>query len=963
MSGFLGGGNNSTATTRYTGLQLQTSAQGIPITLMWGTTRIKTNVFWYGDFVATPDGGKKGGKGGDGKGGAVYNYSTAIEMGLCEADGGLVQVLTVWADKQITSLSKLGFTLFDGSQTSPWSYLTSKHPDQALTYKGVAYLANSSYQLGKSPNLPNHTFEVQRLRFPWSWPATKDAILSQVMTDFLTNIQYSIAMPSAWIDSLNTFSNYQNYLLAQGLWFSPAIESQEQISSIVDRWAQLSNTWVFWSGNLLKAIPLGDQTISSSVNYTRSINTSVPLDPGPYQITFANIVSDGGVKYQQSGVSLTPVGSPPSAAGQYYYNALALAYEFNQADAGAAIVITATFHPIFSYTPNSTITFDLNYDNLVRNGTDSPILPTRQDQADLPNHVRIEFKNRNNAYNTDVAEWKDDDLINQYGVIDHPMTQAHEICDPLVAATVAQLLGQRAAYVRNTYEFTLNWWMGSMSEPGDLVTLTDPHIGLSLFTVMLRELEEDESGNWKVLAEEHTGTVGDPSGTIQQSTPVNTTVNPNISPGAINPPGVFEPASSLTNGVAQLWVAASGGPNWGGCVVYVSFDAVNYTNIGTISTPAAQGTLTAGLASHADPDTVDTLSIDTTISAVALNNDATHADADNYRTLCTVAPAFTTVCPPNGECMSYGAVAITGTYTDNITYLRRGLYGTSPSAHSSGDFFTRFDLSKTTEPGNSVLVYDLPAQYIGQAVYLKFCSFNRFANSLESLASVTAYTYTPTGAGYGGGAGGVPTTPTGLTATAGIGQNVLTWNVNPNTDNVDYYVIYAATGLSQPFASATQIGQSTSPNFIHTALGAGSQWTYFLKAHNAVGLSSPTGGVNCTTLTTVPNLFRLSGNLAGQPSAGQVLFEVEMVGGEQLPAGLSGSVGGCDVAPTGSVSLPLTAGGTALGSMNIASGATTASFSFASAHTFSNGDVLTFAAPASVDPTLSGLHYTFIGTR
>lgn len=961
MSGFLGGGNSSTS-TKYTGLQIQTSAQGVPIPNVWGTTRMGANLIWYGDFVATPDGGKKGGKGGD-KGGGIYKYSTAVIFGLCEG-GGSLQIKTVWADKQITSLSELGLTLFTGTASqAPWSYLVSKHPDQALSYAYTAYLAASSYNLGKSPNLPNHTFEIQRLASPWSFPVVPDAFISGVIIDFLTNPQYSVGMTSSQIDFGSFSVVYPGYLGAQGLWFSPAIEAQEQISSIIDRWAQLSNTWIFWSGNVLKAVPLGDTAISSSVPYTRTVNTQVPLDPGPYQVQIVNAQSDGGVRYQQTGAALTAVGTSFPAQGQYHFDGLNFRWIFNKADSGKAVLVTGTFRPVSDYTPDTTIWFDLDYDNLITNGNEPPITVNRQDQADLPNHVRLEIKDRNNQYNTAICEWKDDDLINQFGIVDHPVTQAHEICDPMVGQLVAQLIGQRAAYIRNTYDFMMPWWMGSASEPGDLVRLTDPHLGLDHFTVRLRSLEEDEQGNWRVLAEEYTGTTGDASGTPQLAVPVNTSLNSNVDPGSVNPPAVFEPASNLTGGVAQLWVAASGGADWGGCVVFISFDATNYTNIGTISTSAAQGTLTAGLANHADPDTVDTLSIDTTVSQVALSNDATHADADAFRTLALITPAYVTVCPTNGECISYGAVSITGAFTDDITYLRRGLYGTAPAAHLSGDFFTRLDLSKTTAPGNSVLVYDLPVQYIGQTIYLKLCSFNRFANSLQSLSSATAYTYTPTGAGYGGGTGGVPTTPTGLAAVPGIGQNVLTWNQNPSTDNVDYYAVYAAPGLSQPFGSASLIGTTTSPNWIHTGLSAGSQWTYFLKAHNAVGLSSATSGVNATTTGTVPNLFRLSGNLAGQPTDAQVLFEVEMVGGEALPAGLSSSVGGCDVAPTNSVTFPILKNGSSVGSMNIASGATAATFSFIGSVSFSSADLLTFKAPSPADPTLSGPHYTFIGTR
>src|ERR1700730_8294395 len=84
-------------------------------------------------------------------------------------------------------------------------------------------------------------------------------------------------------------------------------------------------------------------------------------------------------------------------------------------------------------------------------------------------------------------------------------------------------------------------------------------------------------------------------------------VDPNADPGNINPPAIFEPSTSLTNGDAMVWVSASGGANWGGALVSISFDGTNFSPIGHITAPAYQGVLTAGLPYHADPDTADTL--------------------------------------------------------------------------------------------------------------------------------------------------------------------------------------------------------------------------------------------------------------------------------------------------------------------------------------------------------------------
>ena len=75
-----------------------------------------------------------------------------------------------------------------------------------------------------------------------------------------------------------------------------------------------------------------------------------------------------------------------------------------------------------------------------------------------------------------------------------------------------------------------------------------------------------------------------------------------------------------------------------------------------------------------------------------------------------------------------------------LTTLYRGLYNSGIASHSSGARFARLD--------KAIFAYNLPAQYVGQSLYLKFQSFNVFGGGLETLSSCTAYTYTPTGGGF-----------------------------------------------------------------------------------------------------------------------------------------------------------------------------------------------------------------------
>jgi hypothetical protein len=171
-------------------------------------------------------------------------------------------------------------------------------------------------------------------------------------------------------------------------------------------------------------------------------------------------------------------------------------------------------------------------------------------------------------------------------------------------------------------------------------------------------------------------------------------------------------------------------PNWGGAFVWISTDGATYGQIGTVAAPARQGFLTAALPAPtgSNPDVADTLSVSLAESGGVLAGGTT-LDAQNGVTLCLV----------DKELLAYATATLTGANAYNLTYLYRGLYGTTAAAHSSSAPFTRID--------GVIFEYPLPAPYIGVELYLKFQSFNIFGRAVEDLSECTVYTYTPTGAG------------------------------------------------------------------------------------------------------------------------------------------------------------------------------------------------------------------------
>jgi hypothetical protein len=382
-----------------------------------------------------------------------------------------------------------------------------------------------------------------------------------------------------------------------------------------------------------------------------------------------------------------------------------------------------------SWTPVLTAQYTLTDTDLIDFGGGSdPVVVTRDDPSQKPNWLGYEFDDGENyAYNKKSDAVFSQNDIDIYGLNPAPPWQATGFTNQTTAKAAAQIRLDRILSIRNTYKFRLGWRY-SLLEPMDIVALSDTALGISANAVRIIAIEEDDNGELTITAEDLSGaaTVVYPVQT-GSGTPL---YDPGIAPGSTNPPIIFEPPPSLSGGQLEAWIIATGGPDWGGCEVWISTDGSTYARAGTIIAGARQGTLTATLPSHADPDSSNTLAVDLSMSQGQLLS-GTLADADNFVTLCYVG----------GELISYETATLTSSYHYNLTYLRRGAYGTPIASHAAGAAFARV---AGNEPA---FRYSYPSNFIGQTIYVKLPAFNIFGQQFEDLAGLTASTYTLTGAG------------------------------------------------------------------------------------------------------------------------------------------------------------------------------------------------------------------------
>ena len=795
----MGGTTISTKAERINSVQLQQSSLGQPNPLIYGKTRVPTNLLWYGDFVAkavttTTESGKGGGVK---QKNTTYEYYVAFQASF--GHGVAVSVPTVWVGKQkfvggatysgtatvtelnsipLTGLVKVSqyarivsvqnvwacqavnetaddlltdgveYSLVDGvlefdlvgfpdllgrairvaytySQTglvsalaaagipffatggvgqAPYSYMTTKHPTQALGYSETALIGASAYRLDDSAQLPNHNFEViGRLQYP----GKDDANAADIVTDILTHPTSGANFPAK---SLGDLAQFSNYCRAYGLFLSPAYTEQQEARTMLDELMMVCNSEVVWSEKVLKIIPYADTAKTAN---------------------------------------------------------------------GA------------TFTPNVTPIYDLDDRHFLVSGSEDPVKCRNKTPADAYNIVTIEILNRARDYNPEPVTAPDLASIEIHGPRPKAPMQAHTICDLAVGANAAQLALQRQLHITSTYIFKLSWQF-CLLEPMDLVTITDVGLGLNKKPVRIIQIEESENGDLTFECEDF------PSGVATATlypTQGGTGYVPDyqVSPGNVVTPSLFEPPIEMAGKSGlEVWCAVTGSdPNWGGCTVWVSYDNISYSKVDVITGGARYGSLTGSITAA--------LNQVAPVQLVGLGGTIVNASATDSANMATLSLI-------EDELVGYSSAALTGTNAYNVTLPNRGFFHTTPASHASSSRFVRID---------DRIVKSGPLDYsmIGQTMYFKFTSFNIYQAAEQSLADVSAYSYTVRG-------NMVALPPSNVTVGSyvleGYGLRVK-WNKVADQD-VDVYEIRVG---GTDWATATKIAQVKGDNYLWAVQVAG----------------------------------------------------------------------------------------------------------------------------------------------
>lgn len=709
-------------------LRLQASLMGLCRPIHFGRPRAAVNLLAYYDFTAIPHTSRTtmGGKGGGGitQSNTTYTYTAAVLMALGE--GPYRDILKGWRGKLVYGAAQV-----DGSNNMATETLTISAATGQITVSFAgSFVANVDVRIDGNTLRPgaDYTFDS------FGNYAFNDPLWGKEAT-----FRYLVTSPTARASALSQLR----------LELAPGWDGQAPWAYLQSKHPDQALGYSGLGYLRAAAYDLGTDAevgnhnfeLSTFTEFSETIPDAAPsvivrefLTNGRYGANWpAERLGDLSAYHAYtvaSGLFLSPAIDSQRAAADWLRYFLDLTNSDCVWSEGQLKIVPLGDAPVAangaSYAPNTTPVYDLGEEHFLADGDEAPVTPHFVAADDVYNHTRVEYWNRANGYNTDIAEAKDEADIDARGIRTQDVMEAHAICDAIVARLVAQLRLQAQLAIRGTYTFRLPW-VFSLLEPLDLVTLTEDKLGYLRLPVRINSITEGDDYSFDVEAEDAPiGMASAPQYGQQQTGGYAHDFN--VAPGPVTTPVFFEPPIEQTTTGLEVWCAVSGaGMHWGGAMVWTSLDGVTYRQTGRISGGARYGALTAPIGAVGPGGLAIALA---GRGGAILPGSAADAAAD--ATLCWIGDAN------GGEFIDHEGATLTGPHAYTLYVTRRGRFDSQAVARAAGAQFVRVDgaIGKS-DP--------LPLSMIGQQLYFKFTSVNAYGGGVEDLADVQTYAYTITG--------------------------------------------------------------------------------------------------------------------------------------------------------------------------------------------------------------------------
>lgn len=268
-----------TRENKISAFDVTTAEYGASVPDILGTTRISGNVIYYDDFTAHEHRETQtSGKGGKSKSVSItYTYTVAVIIGLCE--GEISGIGKMWDSKDSHNYptDDISLTLFKGTKNQqPWAYVTGAHPEKALPYTGLAYMAGV-INLGDSGSMPSYNFEIKGKLLD-----TGDGV-DVNPADYIRYILDKIGLSDVEMEG---YDNYKLFCREKDLLIStPSDADVSSARDIINDIATITNAYIFWSDDRFKIVPRSDVAVGGwapdkTIRYDLTADDFLPQTDG-----------------------------------------------------------------------------------------------------------------------------------------------------------------------------------------------------------------------------------------------------------------------------------------------------------------------------------------------------------------------------------------------------------------------------------------------------------------------------------------------------------------------------------------------------------------------------------------------------------------------------------------------------------------------------------------------------------
>lgn len=155
----------------------------------------------------------------------------------------------------------MNWSLINGSASqSPWSYLSGRHQDAALSHPNIALVQSSDLELGQSGSMPQLSFETFSPQYA-AGAGIADCNPADVITAILTDPVWGVGLDPSL---LGDWSNARAFWQASGFFISVLQSTRTTAWDLIDQILEAGQGVRFWDSGKLQIAVYGDTSVAGN---------------------------------------------------------------------------------------------------------------------------------------------------------------------------------------------------------------------------------------------------------------------------------------------------------------------------------------------------------------------------------------------------------------------------------------------------------------------------------------------------------------------------------------------------------------------------------------------------------------------------------------------------------------------------------------------------------------------------